>query len=406
MSSAFNKPTASAAVDLTPVIAGQAALSTHIDALVAPLATAAAAAASQAAILAAIAGGGGGALTGEVRQFVRSGLPAIGWSEVPGSVIAPTSGIGLSLASASINGSGYGLCVYVTGGGAAGLWRALGTAGWQRFSIDTGLAVGAVSPWPITVSGTDNRPFAVAIGKYIYMGGLGRDTSGGNNLYRFDTETGIFTALANFPRLLVISSAAVLADGRILVSPSTVWAVSSTPATTYFYLYDPSTNATPIEVLVNIGITKFIASGMHNLALMPSGKVLIVDEAAPNSGNRLSTLLTITGNTITAGAQEDTGSANAAGLFLLKTIVGAHSASNYNIVRTYVEGQGWGTPSLSIAYQLGGSTGSYGGSVSPLPLGGWAMGSCLAVGGGGFSLGLFLVGSTAYGSTIVSARKI
>lgn len=346
---AIQRPTSSTqpgltAADLTaanaPVLAAVAA---------APVgASPAALAAAKAEIISALAGSG--AVQGEVRRFISGAVP-VGWQSLADDPIYPSKGILLRLQNSSAS---PGVGAYVTTGTGAGYWRYAGTV-LQRLDLATAAAVGPAYPCGIS-RGTQSKPFMVAIGKYLYMGG---GSTAANaplaDLMRFDTETGAAMVLAALPRAVNSADAVLLDDGRILFWCSAATGLTQTPASTAFWFYNPATNFTAVEVLASLPLLNTIDQG-RNLVKMPSGAVMVIEgtDATPATATshttRYSCLLTISGNSIVAGPAENCGASFPAGTVLLASPAGAHVWRGGQVQRSYVEGVGWGAAALTCAH--------------------------------------------------------
>lgn len=247
----------------------------------------------------------------------------------------------------------------VTEGGGAGVWRytcgSITTGGFQRFDMPTGQAVGPRYNAPATSMST-TQPFVIPLGKYIYVGALGvaaGSTGGAVGLYRFDIETCTNETLAAFPKKIMMSEGVAIDGGRLLVTSQYVDAVRMTAAACSFFIYDTNTNLPPVEVVVNVHITRFPDYSGEGMRTLPGGAVLIVDKTTNTSSTKQSALLTVgEDNTITISAPEETGSPATTIHNLPGTPVGAHlfSYATGAFHRTYVEGQGLGPASLTLAH--------------------------------------------------------
>jgi hypothetical protein len=388
------------AVDLTPVSAAITASQAAITAGQSSLAKTTDITAAKIAIISALSTAG--AQSGEVKSFMRSQIPA-GWVEAPGLFPVPSGGLVLTISI--LNGQATGTTVLA--GSAQGYWKLSGS-GFQRYNLETNSAIGTTYPLPFStnIANGTNIPFACASGKYIYYGGLISSSNAAQNwFYRFDTESGTSFALAPLPRAFAAghSTCTVLIDGRLLICATSISGVSQTQAANYFYIYDPATNAVPVEVIISTPITNF-RSGAHVMALLPSGKVQIMDGASPTAGNRLSCNLAISGNNITVSAAEDTLTlSNGA---LVSTATGSHNVnlSSYGILNTYTENIGWGNKSLSFTFDnLSGQTLGGNANISKLPNNSGFV--AYAVFGGQMGVFAFYTGIYNNGAPIVYARK-
>jgi hypothetical protein len=376
----------------------QTAINSHTDSAVAPLATQLT---TISAALAAIYP------SGTVMQFLRGQIPA-GWSEVGGTLTVPGGGM-LQSSNAGTFGAGNFMTTYVSSGTAQGLWR-LKLNVLQRFSIDTNAAIGPAYTVPgITPSSTGNVSFMVAVGQYLYLGGLPLSSGYSTAFFRFDTQAGTFSILGSFPKSLgAASNAVVLNDGRLLVTAVVVNAAINNYASAYFYLYNPANGGTPTEVVVALPATKAFADqgSAPCMAVLPTGEVLVIDQVAPASGNRLSCLLTISGNSITAGAGEDTGylgsTSTGNAYTALSTDTGAFLLGGN---RTYTKGSGWsGAPSGAAPWAYGSLSAAMN-TAQRVPGLGYVLNGMVATGGGGGYCYLYLVSTSALSALIVSAKK-
>lgn len=305
---------------------------------------------TRADLLAAMAGSG--ATQGEVRRFVQGAVPA-GWLAIADDPVLPGKA---ALYRLEPMGSSFNANVaYVNTGTGAGYW-VFSSNIMQRRDLATAAAVGPAYICGVTRP-ANSMPFMATIGKYIYVGG-GYVSSTGNactDLNRFDTETGGVTTLAALPRAIATADAVVLNDGRILAWAYASSGLTQTMASTGFWLYDPATNLTAVEVLASLPLRNTYNYG-RNLVKMPSGAILIIEgydgaDSATTHTTRYSCLLTVAGNVITASAAENSGfSSGGAAPHMLGTPTGAHLYMYASVSRTYVEGVGWGAGALAIPH--------------------------------------------------------
>lgn len=282
----------------------------------------------------------------------------------------------------------------------------------QRLDPASAAPVGPAYPCG-TVRPTASNPFLVAIDKYLYAGGgLDYNTSAPlTDLLRFDTETGSVLTLAALPRGINIADATVLPDGRILFWAYTVTSLTQTAAATAFWIYNPVTNLTAVEVLVSIPLLN-AAQGGRNLVKMPSGALMILEgyDVSPATAlahtTRYSCLLTVLGNSIIAsGAENTTMSCGSSALVMLATPAGAHLFYNGNVQRSYVEGVGWGPAAFTFAHnQAFGTNGDTCASVVALPgNAGWFF---VSNGSGQSTVYILLASANAPGAPLLYARKL
>jgi hypothetical protein len=365
-------------------------------------------------ILAAVAAAAGaGALVGEVRQFLQGQVPP-GWQGFTDSVAYPSKGIILGLASTAPPTGSAGVVAYVNEGAAAGYWYLTGLA-LQRYDLDTAAPIGPSYAYAAGRSASGGA-FVVAVGKYLCIGG--GMTAGGTvlaELLRFDTETGAVLRLANLPRGLLSADAVALNDGRFLIWASTASGLTQTMAATGFWLYDPETNLTATEVLVSLPLLNVgtnIGVIGHNLAKLPSGAVMIIEGSDATTASavahttRYSCVLTVSGNTITAGPAENTGaSAAMTPVTLLSAASGVHFYYSGTVYRTYIEGTGWTAGTQTFPHKGGAySAGAYATYSCTLPGGrGWVVSGYT---GGTSNLSVLLLSANAPGRPLVYARKL
>ena len=291
--------------------------------------------------------------SGIQQNFRRDKIPA-GYTPIVGMNTVPTGGFGTSHSASSAN-SGAGNAVFVATGIGSGIWRyRLGY--WQRFSIDTNLPVGSAIATPIATSASvGNSVAAAVIGQYIYYCGLINSSNAGTTgLYRLDTASGTHTTLASMPRALGGAgvgggSAVALSNENILFTTTAASGLTTTAAAYPFWIYNPTTNATPTEVIVSLPITKpALNAYTQPLQLLPSGKVITMDVSNPSSGNRLSCNLTVGTSTIAVSSAENTGatwSTACAGMIPNGTGVFVPGGAV-----VYAEGTGWSASMTSPAY--------------------------------------------------------
>lgn len=373
-------------------------------------------AAIKSAISAMGSGGGGSSSSsaslfpsGYVAQFQANLIPT-DWSNLAGTTYSTTGG----MASSSVAGGQGSMAVmaYVTEGSAAGLWS-YGNNIFQRFSVASNKAVGSAYQGARPGQGGYSGPFLTAVGKFLYYGAISNG-SPDTGLFQFDTETGLTTAMAPFPRpigsQIYAATAIRLPSGVILICPrdsTRAGGITVTPDAVPFFLYDPATNATPIEVLVSLPLTMIAsaggAGGQHSMCLLPHGRVLIQEVAAPSAGNRQSCELVVAGTSIYATNQADTGNRTAAnynfyGLGLLPTATGAYCAYAGT---AYTEGLGWSPAPNPVAY--GSITYPY--WCEKIPGVGFMCVSTSLYNGCSTSAILYATSDAGAGTTITSARK-
>lgn len=368
-------------------------------------ATPAALAAACTNILAAVAASAGaGAVVGEVRQFLQGLVPA-GWLGFTDSVTYPSKGVILSLGSPP----GPGNAAYVDEGTGAGYWH-LYASTLQRYDLDTAAAIGP--SYTFAAPRNTSQPFLVAVGKYLYIGG-GSSSTGTPvvDLLRFDTETGVVFRLANLPRGISSADAIVLNDGRLLIWAVSATGLTQTMAATAFWLYDPTTNLTATEVLVALPLLNASSNG-HNLAKLPSGGVMIIESSdtttatATTHTTRYSCVLTVSGNTVTAGTAENTGASVATtAVTLLPFASGVHFYCSGTVYRTYIEGTGWTTGAQAFSQKVGGYGAGAGCNYAYALPGarGWLVtGNSNSV----CNLSVLLTSANAPGRPVIYARKL
>jgi hypothetical protein len=177
-----------------------------------------------------------------------------------------------------------------------------------------------------------------------------------------------------------------------------------------FYLYDPAQNLTAAEVLVSLPLLNVYNYGRY-LTKMPSGKVMVMEgyDGSPSAvqhATRYTCLLTVNGNTITAGAAENTGHSSANySPNVLASPSGAHIFYGGAIARSYVEGLGWGASAMPLPHNTAYYTsGDRNGSNYPLPNGaGWVF--CVNS-GSQHATYVLLTSANAPGSGVVYAKKL
>jgi len=349
---------------------------------------------------------------GSGARFMRASIPP-GFAEVgTESANAPTLGAYLSLSAANIGSSVSTSSAYVTGGDSPGLWRyAAGSPlnGFQRFDPATNSALGPRYNGPMPTYAFA-CPFMVAIGQYIYMAGFNTAMSTGSaNFYRFNTETGANEALASFPRALQRAEAVALPDGRLLCTSGTPTGITQTPSAWAFWVYDPATNAPPVEVVVDIKISQFASSAGEGLGRLPSGGVLLVERYQNANSSRQSVVLHVgADNSVSVSSVEEVNVSGNSQLCQAITEAGVHLFNPVTCVfmRTYVEGRGWGAPALNVAFPSTSVTPNPNGpgKTSPLPAGGWAV-SCMQSNGTTYH-GLLCPGVSARGDALVDVYKL
>lgn len=363
------------------------------------------AAADRAAILTAIASAG--VAPGEVKNFLATAIPA-GFTRLSNTDFVPSGGV-VESSIASTTSTGFGDAVYVSAGANPGIWR-YRIDRFQRFDLATNVPLGSAYLCPTTTTSPSGIPVALAvIGTKIYLAGVGTGSgyTASAKFYVFDTNTLVFTALADFPRALSSAGglrAVVLTDNRILFASSSAVGLTITPAATPFWVYDPVSGVAPVEVIVSLTITKFLGNTYDLLMqMLPQGQILLLDSSAPASGNALSCCLTVTGNAIAVSAAEDIGLSSvtptSTGWFL-PTATGALLGSA-GTVRTYVYGSGWGAGTAPNAYGVI----SYGLRSKRIPGVGWLLVSGPVVGGGCLYINLFLTAVPSAGSLVVQAVR-
>jgi hypothetical protein len=389
----------------TAVTAAIAQKSTSVELAATQATITANAAADRAAILSAIASAG--VAPGEVKSFLATAIPA-GFTRLSNTDFVPSGGT-VESSIASTTGTGFGDAVYVSAGANPGIWR-YRIDRFQRFDLATNVPLGSAYLCPTTTTSTSGIPVALAvIGTKIYLAGVGTGSgyTASAKFYVFDTNTLVFTALADFPRALSSASglrAIVLNDNRILFASSAAVGLTITQAATPFWIYDPVSGVAPVEVLVSLTITKFLGNTYDLLMqMLPLGQILLLDSAAPTSGNALSCCLTVTGNAIAVSAAEDIGlgsiTSTSTGWFLA-TSTGALVGSA-GTVRTYVYGSGWGAGTAPNAYGVI----SYGLRAKRIAGVGWLLVSGPVVGGGCLYVNLFLTAVPSAGSLVVQAVR-
>lgn len=352
---------------------------------------------------------------GQGARCMRASIPD-GWAEVAvEAASAAIAGAFLPFTAAGAGGSTGSSFAIVTEGTAAGAWRYMSgnplTGGLQRFDLNTGLPVGPRYPSPVSTV-TSSLPFLVAVGRHLYIGATAASTtlsSGRADLHRFDTETGVGEALASFPKSLTHGEAVHLGEGRILVTASAVAGAYQQPDACSFFIYDTTLNTPPVEVVIDVRITKYPAGTGEGMRVLPSGVVLIVDKALnAQSSKQCSRLFVGVDNSITVGAVEETGSTGVNLHNLLETETGVHmfNAAGSVVQRTYVEGQGWGPAALTLAYPNTAAAGTPNGLARtvPLPGGGWLV-TCQTSAGGCYHC-LLCPGLHARGDVLVDIYKL
>lgn len=349
---------------------------------------------------------------GQGARFMRSQIPADHKEVGTETANAPILGAYLSMSSMNSVTTVSTGDIYVSEGKNAGLWRYMAgsplTGGWQRFDTATNSPVGPRYNGPMSAYAYA-CPFLVPVGKYIYAGGFNTTASvGSTNFYRFNTETGLNEALASLPRAMQYGDAAALVDGRILFTSSRVTGLTQAANAWTFWLYDPVSNIPPVEVTVDIKITQFSSLLGEGMTALPSGGVLLVDRAQNAGGSRQSVVLHVgANNSITVSDVEEMGVSVTNQMGLAKTSVGVHlfAVTSSTFVRSYVEGQGWGAPMLTLAYPNTAPTSSTNGPVRTvqLPAGGWVV--CGLSSGGAAYYGLLCPGIQARGDALVDVYK-
>jgi hypothetical protein len=349
----------------------------------------------------------GVAFPGQVLQIMANQIPA-GFSRLGDTNVIPTGGVFMDSA-ASVAAGGCGDAAYVATGTGAGLWR-LKQSTLQKYDVHTNAYIsGSAIACPTTCTSATNTPVLVSIGTKLFIAGVDSSSAASDKLYSVETNatTPSFTQLASFPRALSAARHAgiALADGRILFTADAAVGLTVTAAAQPFWLYDPLTNATPTEVIVNLPIAKFTSAGYTSdlvMSLLPSGNVLVVDGYKP-VGNFFSCALTITGNSIAAGAAEDTGSALAHydGGCLLPTATGATYSNNLGAAfRVYVEGSGWGAGTSPCAW----GALSHGWRSKRVPGLGWVMVSNDST--NGIRVGMYFTSAPTAAAVRVDAVKL
>lgn len=356
---------------------------------------------------AAAASAGAGAVQGEVRRFIGGSVPA-GWQSISEDPVYPSKGVLLRVRAAT---AGLSACAYVESGTNAGYWTYSRTT-MQRLDTASAALLGPAYPCGNTRVATSN-PFLVAIGKYLYTGGgLDYYTSAPlTDLLRFDTETGAVLTLAALPRGINIADATVLPDGRILFWAYTATGLTQTAAATAFWIYNPVTNLTAVEVLVSLPLLNASQAG-RNLVKMPSGTFMIMEgyDVSPATAiahtTRYSCLLTVSGNSIIAsGAENTTISCGSNAPVMLATPAGAHLFYSGNVQRSYVEGVGWGPAAITFAHnQVFSTNGDACASAVALPgNAGWFF---ISNGSGQSTVYILLASANAPGAPLLYAKKL
>ena len=246
------------------------------------------------------------------------------------------------------------------------------------------------------------------IGSKIYIAGVvsGSAPTATAKQYVFDTNTLQWSTLMDFPRALIAGGGSVRAvelnDGRILYTATQAVGLTITQAATPFWLYDPSSNQAPVEVIVSMPITRFFTGTDILMHVLPNGKVLCIDGANPASGNLLSCVLTISGNTITPSATSDTGFAaySTTATTLLPTASGSMLAIS-GVYRVYVDGSGWAAGTQPHAY----GTLPFGPKCKRYPGTGWIFVGCPIFANGALLVGVLLTASPAAGALVTQAMK-
>lgn len=318
------------------VTAARDSVNAHIDAKVAELASL-------------------GALPGEWRTFSRDRVPA-GWSTVNGTDFTAVGGDVKTFSSAAVASSAS--AALVTEGSGAGVWRLYLTA-LQRYSLDTNAAVGSALVVPYVGAVSSGCGAIVAVGKMLYFTGGGNTTANALH-FKCDTETGVISSCANFPKNIAGNSANsqgrafVLPDGRIAYVFGFVNATGQNTASQSVFLYDPVTNATPVEVAITLPWVSATSlpglNGSLTIAQLPSGNLLWVDYWGSATTRYSCTLSFSPGsNTVGVGASENTGATAAGQWGVLPTASGAICAAG-GAWRSYAEGSGWAAASNPVAF--------------------------------------------------------
>lgn len=364
----------------------------------------------QAAVLSALA-----PQPGQGARAMRASIPS-GWAEVAvEAASAAMAGAFLPFTGAGAGGSTGSSFAIVTEGAAAGAWRYMSgspiTGGFQRFDLATGLPIGPRYPGP-TSTYAGSLPFLVPVGRHLYLGATAASStlsSGRSDLYRFDTETGVSEVLASFPKTLMFGEAVVIRGGRILVTAAAVAGAYQQPNACSFFIYDTTSNTPPVEVVVDVKITKYPAGSGEGMRVLPSGAVLLVDKALNTQSSKQSVRLSIgPNNSIAVGTVDETGSGSVGLHNLAETATGTHLFNPVGSVvqRTYVEGQGWGPAALALAYPNAAAAGTPNGLARtvPLPGGGWLV-TCQTSAGGCYHC-LLCPGLQARGDVLVDIYKL
>jgi len=364
----------------------------------------------QAAVLSALA-----PQPGQGARAMRASIPP-GWAEVVvEAASAAIAGAFLPFTGAGAGGSTASSFAIVSEGAGAGAWRYMSgspiTGGFQRFDLATGLPVGPRYPGP-TSTYAGSLPFLVSVGRHLYLGATASSStlsSGRADLYRFDTETGVSETLASFPKTLMFGEAVAISGGRILATAAAVAGAYQQPNACAFFIYDTTLNTPPVEVVLDVKLTKYPQGSGEGMRVLPSGAVLLVDRALNAQSSKQSVKLGVgAGASITVGAVEETGSTGVGLHNLAETAAGAHlfNAAGSAVQRTYVEGQGWGPAALALAYPNTAAAGTPNGLARTvrLPGGGWLV-TCQTSAGGCYHC-LLCPGLQARGDVLVDIYKL
>ncbi|MNU44054.1 hypothetical protein D3C71_328580 [compost metagenome] len=342
--------------------------------------------------------GGGGAARGEVRRFLADRVPAE-WEALNDTSYVPAGGFATGTAATS-TGLGVGDAPYVSQGSSPGIWR------WrrdrfQRFDVDRNVAEGPEYVAPLNLGSGNNAATAwVVLGTRLYGAGFVQSASGYQRHHlMFDTETREFTVLANFPQALSNQTGSwVLSDGRILTTTGTS-TVLTAGALTPFWIYNPVTDAVPLEVWVTLPIDRFrVGSNPVLMAPLGGDKFLLLETGS--TGPWRSCVIQIVGDAILVltGA-EDSGLTGQSTL-MLPAGDGKVLTTVSNTYRSYALGTGWGPGANPAAYGAANS----GTRCHRIPGRGWVL--ALPQTSGNFYVYIYFTSSVHAGAGVVDAVKV
>lgn len=380
----------------TDVLAGQGTLATAAQVTAARAsieglqATAITAASNQAALLAAITASGGSKRLGEVTRFPANQVPA-DHTRLADTNFIPSGGVAIVGSAASIGNLAD--IVYIDSGANIGAWR-FSLDRFRRYDIATNVMFGPEYPMPIAAPNT-TAAVVVAFGTKIYVTGVATTRA-----FVFDTSTLFWSEVASLPRDIARCRGVPLGNGRILIAAFGAIGLTITQAANPFWLYDIIANTAPVEVIVSLPITRFQATFIsHFMFDLPSGKVLLMDNAPPASGNGLSCLLTVTGNSIAVSVAADTGQIPGATNYgVIQTETGVLNCQP--AYRAYSEATSWVAGAQPFVHGIATFFASQYVRGVRVPGLGWLLGTS-----GNFTMSMILTGAPAVGSIIVEAKK-